>query len=1252
MSFSWVPIYEELTNYLIQFKDNSLQLVGIIKEMQKEGLKTISIMDIDVQGNKIELKEIDPFSFFANFNRGGEENRTEILKYLKEKFNLKSDIPIDFDGIPVVNPMNSRFFGWEKDRDVDEINNIWKLFVSAVSGNIDESAFNYCLNISGVKRMITIGLFWAQPKIYLPLDRRTAQYLNISKDLLKEVKLKEYQTILEQVKGQSPCEISYKAYIADISSSDEEDAVDEPLFDENKKNYWIIAPGKRAEKWEEFYEDKIIAIGWELAQFGDISKYTSKDDIAKRIKETYKKDHKGAANTCHNFAFKIKKGDIVFAKKGLWKVVGYGVVKSDYIYDDKRTDFKHIREVDWQKKGNWDLRDNPLLPDFVQFGMNTMSLIRDDEFASRIEQIILNSEAIEEDSDISPERQGDYLKTAIDLLVENNGSISFTALFDEMQKRLRITDIEKSVYEKSGAVKWETIFKFKTIGLVKGGYISKESRQWSLTQKGYELKSMSGLDLLELTKKSYYDWVDVKGESESVEDEDQIVPFNISEYLNSAKLDNLKFTPHILDNPERIKVNQILERVSKNAWMLPKFQRYFDWDRKDVKDFLESILKDYFVGSLLIWKSGSEAKIGVMPIAGVTDKEDRMEYIILDGQQRITALYYAANSPDFKLKKSARKDYFYINFKNYIDNVEEEIISVFQRKYSKEECYANLLFPFDAIKEYDTWVDGLEDYLWEKLNDKNKVKELRRLIEKKIKHFWEGYEIPYIRLPESVRLDQVTEIFERLNSKGIILSVFDLLIAKFYKDNIDLREIWEETLDKYHNIGSYKKGTTQLAIYILQCISLCYEKNNACARRDILNIHKNILSGSSYSFKALWNEAAMQINNALTKLENLRDGFGVKNQELPYEPIIPILAALMREAEKKGNTPDINSKIKTWYWSAVFSNAYSQSAESQMTLDYKDMLVWLNDDSKIPRTVEKAKNEFTILDIKNIKAKTNAKYKGIMSLVAINGAKDFATDLTLENADFNDKDHIFPHSKYESSISVDSILNITWISKETNRFRKRAQRPSEFVKELLEKRYSNDEDKLKNVMNSHFINGEAYQAMKNEDFDTFIQAREKELKQKIAKVIGAEYEQGSDGSEKPLDVFEMQIRTLILNTLKVKCGDNFWKQCIPGDIQGKVDIKIGKDINIHPYNKDKYNLPEEKVQFLDVMDYSTIITNAKNWEHFKSIFSSKSEVEKHIYSISNYRNALKHVRGMDEVTRKSGEAALIWFKKIFEYIKY
>lgn len=118
-------------------------------------------------------------------------------------------------------------------------------------------------------------------------------------------------------------------------------------------HYWLYSPGENASKWDEYYQEGIMGIGW--GEIGNLEQFSSKEEMKQKMKECYGKEYsyKNAVHATWQFANEMKIGDIVFAKKGQYTVIGRGVVISDYIYDIQRKEFQNIRKVAWINSGQW-----------------------------------------------------------------------------------------------------------------------------------------------------------------------------------------------------------------------------------------------------------------------------------------------------------------------------------------------------------------------------------------------------------------------------------------------------------------------------------------------------------------------------------------------------------------------------------------------------------------------------------------------------------------------------------------------------------------------------------------------------------------------------------------------------------------------------------------------------------------------------------------------------------------------------------
>ncbi len=174
-----------------------------------------------------------------------------------------------------------------------------------------------------------------------------------------------------------------KKYTAKIDEDEEPlehyDESDLPVTDQPQ--YWIIAPGQKARLWQDFIGNAICAIGWD--ELGDLSKYNSLEDIKVKMKEIYGDDSSFVNNglACYEFLKEIKIGDFIFAKKGVKKIIGFGIIESDFYYDEQRNEYKNCRKVKWLKTGEWKSKD--------QLALKTLTNItKYTEFLQRLKNLV------------------------------------------------------------------------------------------------------------------------------------------------------------------------------------------------------------------------------------------------------------------------------------------------------------------------------------------------------------------------------------------------------------------------------------------------------------------------------------------------------------------------------------------------------------------------------------------------------------------------------------------------------------------------------------------------------------------------------------------------------------------------------------------------------------------------------------------------------------------------------------------------
>ncbi len=190
--FDWIPFYTELAQKLLEYKNRRDELIEFM--FAEDGLRDYSDY-LHLQDKTQKIDDIDPFSFIGMFNRGklATEKRRTISQRIKDKFNLKSAIPFDFDGIPVLNYMRMYYFHWDDFH--KSCNDIWGAFESMMNGDL-KPWFNFC-NIAQRKAESTIPLYWCKPNSYISLDSRNCDYL---KKYNIDVKVNDVDSYLELIK--------------------------------------------------------------------------------------------------------------------------------------------------------------------------------------------------------------------------------------------------------------------------------------------------------------------------------------------------------------------------------------------------------------------------------------------------------------------------------------------------------------------------------------------------------------------------------------------------------------------------------------------------------------------------------------------------------------------------------------------------------------------------------------------------------------------------------------------------------------------------------------------------------------------------------------------------------------------------------------------------------------------------------------------------------------------------------------------
>lgn len=400
--FQWTEFYMELATALLPYKNNRSNLIAKLKTIFADAGMNFPFKE---RGKEV-YDDICPFTVFGSFNKGiTNANRIALLEQFAKQFSIKAAVPTEFDGIPVVMNLSAWFFAYKENRGEHDIDNLWDLLEKAIAYSDEAStdnknafiaAYDTVIKQKKIKWNITMGLYWARPYTFINLDSTNRAFITdvdnmphyfttIFSDINKGLPNgRNYLFMCEQAKNalnqkeyeyHSFPELSYYAWKSNQSGKTEETTTTTVDSNIKETNYWIYSPGDNASMWDEFYKSGIMGIGWD--DVTDLKGFSSKEEIKEYMKKVYDPSYsyKNNAHCLWQFANEIKVGDVIFVKKGMYKIIGKGIVTSDYIYDISRSTYKHIRKVDWQNNGEWEhpgqavmktLTNISVYPDYVQ----------------------------------------------------------------------------------------------------------------------------------------------------------------------------------------------------------------------------------------------------------------------------------------------------------------------------------------------------------------------------------------------------------------------------------------------------------------------------------------------------------------------------------------------------------------------------------------------------------------------------------------------------------------------------------------------------------------------------------------------------------------------------------------------------------------------------------------------------------------------------------------------------------------------
>ena len=585
------------------------------------------------------------------------------------------------------------------------------------------------------------------------------------------------------------------------------------------------------------------------------------------------------------------------------------------------------------------------------------------------------------------------------------------------------------------------------------------------------------------------------------------------------------------------KLKWFLDAAADGRLRLPDFQRDWVWDDRHIRSLLASISLAYPVGAVMLLQADDrrvtdEAVRGSLRfkqrlLAGAPSPTHEVQWLILDGQQRLTSLFQSLLSgKPVETKGGKSKRWYYIDMEDALsENVEREdaVLSVPENKMVKfqgkitadystpEKEYEAMVFPLSSAFRTRDWRKDFNDF-WDHAADKVKLWDD---FEEKIIAPFQDYRIPMITLGNENPPKAICQVFEKVNTGGVTLTVFDLLTATFAANGFDLREDWDKRKKRLKGFSVFDRSVLDdvSATDFLQAATLlATQRRNAisCRRADMLNLTLTEYQDWAEPLMEGFKRAGVFLNN-----EGIFD-----HEFIPYGsqmiPLAAIYAVLDRDL-----TQSEREKLARWYWCGVFGQLYSSATENRFANDLPEVVEWIRGGERLPQTVENA--VFSAPRLLSLKTRGSAAYKGMYSLLLRNRPKDLLTGEEMNIQHHFDQrvqvHHIFPQKWCrvnrldEKKKMWKSIVNKTPLTSSTNRWIG-GSAPSEHTTKIDRKNGFTPE-----VLDAHLLlHCIDPEHLRNDDYDKFFEARQEALIALIEQAMGKRVvrddpEEGDDEDE-------------------------------------------------------------------------------------------------------------------------------------------
>ena len=754
---------------------------------------------------------------------------------------------------------------------------------------------------------------------------------------------------------------------------------------------------------------------------------------------------------------------------------------------------------------------------------------------------------------------------------------------------------------------------------------------------------------------------------------------------------------------------RVLTGITEGNFIVPNFQREFVWDAKAIRELIYSVFNEYDIGSLLLWEADEERSQALRceNLFGFRDRARKpgAKWIVLDGQQRLSALHYAffgsqtsVHSSDSSGRQVVR---FVIDIAKFMGQSADEHqrrAAIWFEPYSDESPARvpvtsgdAIMYPLDAVGERsksgnDRYLNELTDKLQQKLDGaeaeykrlsddlspakKTEAKRYRDeclekllLVEefqKLVARLLSEFTLSTIEINKDAPTEKVVDLFVQINRQGKLLTPFGRLNAVASLHGLPVTRLLRDL-----NQSDLGMDRTHIETALLRMMMI---RAHPESRYDTGDDADRLLPGGSsrrsggrplveneIQLLELWEKAVADLAAGVSGMRSATSGYGVVDPSanlpgghvpgFPYVAMVPVFCTLYADAQ--GDSAK-EQKVRQWYWASALTDRYNRESPPGRA-DLEEVRIWFENDQDTPGAVRHVRERFGIADLDGVRDEEKAsrsqrvRHHVLLNLMYAFRPRDWQSNAAVRLESIEAKLLVPGEWCQENGVVRRSQFSpFNHVLLERDTAERLGDRlPSDYLSELLN---SWPEAAKQGILASHFISDDARAILMRDPLTPDnLEAFLHDRAVTFLRHVGRDLFQTYLGVLPDMRELDLRI-TKLEHTLRdiIAKQYNSRGRDVPGWIR--------REVNEHRQRRGLQTASDLR-SHLDFASLSHLRGSVEDaWGAFSDLFADGGdentafEFNTSMYELIDLRNDIRHATPVDRARQLKGEGAVIWLE--------